>query len=692
MSNWAFRNKILLAVFLGALHLGICLSLARVHLDMVHDGVALKPTIDIAENAMVHRDTLVQYGPLPHILPSLVVRVFGKRLLTIRFYTSIVYCIVTVCLFVILTTFMPQWLAFFTTLMWILVSPHAWVGVEFNPAHDCLLLEMISLIFVIRYFKTRRKVFVFLSGVASGVAWGVLQPMGTLCFLALFSFLAVEPILFGRSGKEIKEKGLGKETLLRIFLLVFGFASVLLVVLTWLSVNGALSDWYAQTIQFPKLFYISRKWGLLGDWYVGLVNRASHQWFWPMFGIATVLTAFRSVKEKNKITFLLSVFGLFSWLNGTSSPCDTHLWWGMTINMGLFVWLIWEFNCSYTKVVRNVTTVLIVLFIFFFYGFKNATVAWNSLKLQNYVIEKPEVLAGMKTEESTATWLKALDSVLSEFRKKFPETKLITLGDINSPLLLCLLDKNRNFHPLYTEWPVLSHEVYPDYFSKRDAYIKNNHPLILTSKVLNLNGYFPVGRYGPYILIVPEKMLVSCRIVMPITEGDFLSSKELEQLVMERSAEVESVKFRSLRLGVNGGLSYHNITDNSQERSRSIKVPSKIIIGLTAPIQVRGVLIRVKGTHEASRFEGPKEIGLIGIGSKGEITDYASYELGLISLSGEGDLYAFQTDINADASWYYFIWCTKAIKPVKRIEIDIRSKYGDQGFTNIEEIVILRNG
>lgn len=505
--NIIFKNKIVLALIVASIHLALCLFMAPYDIDIKHDGYVYKPAVDFIHGAIIHRDTFQQYGPLANAFASLTLFLFGEKLIILRYYIAAVYALITFLLFLILAEIMPRWVAFLSAFIYALISPHAFIGLEPNPVHDGILVSLLALLLLIQFLKSGKRIYIFLTGLTIGLACGIRTTMGVYVSLATLLFLFLEPFMQER----IYIKKLITNIFTGISIYVTGFAISISLIILWLYSNNALKDWYLQTIVWPPLiFNLTNTKSYFDLWYWGTINRMTQSiWFFPMMGIAGMLAALKGFQEKNKILFLAALFSVSNWPNAMPNGCPAHQWWAMTIGIGLFVYMLWYFAGRGKTIVGNICLTAVILFIVSGYVQDNYRVLKNKLKAQTSVVEKPELLKGMKTEPQNVEWITGLNSMLEKIRSKYPKIKLVSFGkNIQVPLLLCFIDDNRTY-PIWIEWEYLD-KVYPNYINERNEYIRREIPLLITDDEENIKedkiGGYETYKFGRYFLLVPEEI------------------------------------------------------------------------------------------------------------------------------------------------------------------------------------------
>jgi hypothetical protein len=534
------------------LHLGICLYFARFGFnDFGADGQQFKTALDIAEGGVVCRDTWTQYGVLTHYLHAGALLLLGKKLLSIKYYTCVIYCLMTYAQFFVLRRFLPWSLAVLTAVAWIGVAPHYVHAIIPWPHVDALLFLLLSLLCLFRFIDREMPRYLVLAGILTGLSWAAKQSVGAYHFAALCAFLLVGYLLPGFRPVHLARLAFWRRSLLvlgsTIGPLLLGFTGVVVLVLLGLAWTGALHDWWAQTIIFARAYYLDfyllqmpsgkviasllgnpAQYGpprqflaLLIAWYQDSINNPVHPLscgrHWLVIWLAAVLLGLQGLFRTDRESRAYALMGLVagtSYLGTVPSMNSMHQWWTLTPAFGLLgAFFLLVLRRSAPAVRWGATTGLLL----FFFVAPVCTTLSQIPQGRTATITQVPALKGMRTTPATATTVEQLYQAVMAFRLQHPDTKLITLdNDAFTLLFLPCLEHNRNFHPIYFWCPVLTDKVYPDYCAEAARYLRQEQPLVVASRLPGVSqaplltdaGYRPVfeinqaGSY-PFSLLAP---------------------------------------------------------------------------------------------------------------------------------------------------------------------------------------------
>lgn len=103
----------------------ICVLWAgRYGVDAHHDGVILKPALDVAAGKRVFTDTFSQYGPLTTWLHALAIQIWGPSLYSLRILAAIAYAVTAILLIESWSVFLPRRYALASWLLWLVLASY----------------------------------------------------------------------------------------------------------------------------------------------------------------------------------------------------------------------------------------------------------------------------------------------------------------------------------------------------------------------------------------------------------------------------------------------------------------------------------------------------------------------------------------------------------------------------------------
>lgn len=453
-------------------------------IDPHHDGIMLKPAIDVAQRKMLFRDTFTQYGALTTLLQSLAIKIFGQYLIVIRLLTAFFYALTSIFLWLVLSRFLPKWLVSLSCIVWVFLAPYFEFGFIPWSSVYALFFQMLSAYLIIRYLETEKKSFLVTTGITTALTFWSKQSVGIFLFSAIIFFL-----LFIFLFKKIGVK--------QIILFLCGFFSICFVFLIWLKVNNALDDWWLQSVQYSLLWSKSYGGGkfnlqmilsslllfLKGPWSIwSLLPIVSLQIFIFIF-LKTFIS--QKITKQEMIVLSLTFISLSSWSQYYPISDPRHFYWAATPMIGLVIYFFWTIissifssKTSINKAVKYVIFFLILYFLLFpdiKYKIKKGV---DKIR-QNYVqIEKPSVLKYMKLTKSEAFFYENTAKTIDNYLKSYPNKELITNG--RNALYLTFTNKVGNYHPFYINAESYIPILYPDYPKKLNDYIEKKQPLLVT--------------------------------------------------------------------------------------------------------------------------------------------------------------------------------------------------------------------
>ena len=253
MDGLRARGEYLLAGALAALTLALTLYFAprgfnAGFVDLAHDGLQLRQVLDLATGRMIFRETFDQYGVLAPYLNLLGFLTLGEHLLAMKWFVAGWYAATTVAMYVLSRQFVDPLLTVFSVVLWLALAPFYQHGIMLSPHAYALLFQAIALVIVLRDPVGRGTTGLWLVGVLCGACWLLKQSLGALFLVAIVLYFV---------STVANEAGAFRALVLRVGRIMAGFAVVVAVTLAWLAVNGALRDWYLQTVVFPNTFYLS---------------------------------------------------------------------------------------------------------------------------------------------------------------------------------------------------------------------------------------------------------------------------------------------------------------------------------------------------------------------------------------------------------------------------------------------------
>ncbi len=494
---------------------------ARISVDPHHDGILIKPAFDVLDGKMLFKQTYNQYGALTVLIQALALLIFGRYLIVIRLLTALFYGLSSVFLWLIIKRFTPKLISGLICVIWILLAP--FYRIIFLPWSSiyALFTTLLTAYFLILSIEKKNVIWLFLSGITSGLTFWFKQPNGIYLTTAIFIYFLILKLLHIRSSSTHTRQ-------MKLFFL--GFFSVCAIILLWLFVNGAVIDWFKQSILLAFNFAVSV--GSKNDnFIIGLFNAffppslgpISVWALPPMVVIILLIKAFYIIKSSttDKSYHLkilsLSLVALSSWLNYFPVNDIRHTFWASPLLIGLLIYGIWEMLKS-IKAGTSFFDWLIKIFIFMFFlliiffvdirarlGF-----ALQKFNQRYYSVSQPKVLKYMLLTKEEAEDYYYFSRQMDNFFSKYPNFNLITIGQ--NALYFTFNSHASNFHPFYIyEGLLLNSGLYPDFTDKLNKQIAYEKVLIIANSPYYPRNYCKltnhVNRVDNTFLIAPCSLI-----------------------------------------------------------------------------------------------------------------------------------------------------------------------------------------
>lgn len=472
--------------------------------DMAHDGYQLRQVLDLSAGGVIFRDTFDQYGPLGGYLNTVGFLTLGRRLLAVKYFICGVYALTAVALFAVARHWLDPLLAAFTVLVWIGLAPFYQHGVMISPHAYALLFQTLATIVALRTPRLEPGRFAAV-GALAGLSWAMKQSIGTLFFAAIVAYLAY---------RLVADRGVWRRSAMAALAVAVGFFGVVGVVLVWLWSQGALADWYRQTIAFPRDFYLveygrrasSGRTSL--DVWDAVIPVAGEffrlQLAQPPFWIAirvvvfaVALTAIAHLQHDDGYVLIASITASL-WLAAYPSGNFMHQWWTASLALPLFVFGIERLARRVVAnglVARVCTIGLVVLVVGSGLVDRKRAASFRANSLSQ-TIANPPTLQGIRTDRPMKDAIDALYGAMARYVSHHAGTKVIAIDSteaassgINESLLfLSAFDGNTHSQPVYWNVPVLSTSTYPHYEELLWRQVRDEHPLLIEHRG---------GRYTP---------------------------------------------------------------------------------------------------------------------------------------------------------------------------------------------------
>ena len=527
------RVDIAIAVSLAAVTLAIALYFAPrgFHggfVDMGHDGYQLRQVLDLTKGGVIFRDTFDQYGPLNGYLNAVGFIAFGRRLLAMKYFICGWYALIVMLLYLMARRWLGPPLAAFTAAVWIGLAPFYNHGIMISPHAYALFFQALATLIALRSKNLAPGRFVAI-GLLAGLCWAVKQSMGAFYVLAIVSYLFYRLLL---------DRSRWRRVAMATISLSVAFFAVVGLSLALLWRQGALHDWYLQTIEFPREFYMvssvpvdaAGQPGALSRLISPFVVLARAQWtqsiYWIVMRAVVLLTALVQVIRRRPAhdLVLIAAITLFLWLGAYPSANFMHQWWTASLTIPAFVVCVHRV-VSYkvgSDRMASWATVAVVSAVVGTGVSERVNATRSRANTLTETISEPAVLRGIRTDFPTRRAFETLYRLMADYRTDHPGTKVVSIesadgwgtGMVESLPLISFFDDNRHAQPVYWSLPVLSTTVYPRYGETLWSQVRTDRPLIVEHrnggyKPFRISGYSLLAAaqsdYGHWYVYVPRE-------------------------------------------------------------------------------------------------------------------------------------------------------------------------------------------
>ena len=556
------KVDIWIAAFLAVMAGLIFRPFAAIGMDPHHDGIMLKPALDVLSGQVLFRDTFSQYGPLTTYLQA-VALVFSPTLLGARMLTVLAYAGSLFFLYLAWRSLLPRSLSIITGVFFVVCAPFyhpEWPMIPWSST-TALFFQAVAILALMRIVAGDR---------AAGWAW----MLGAACSCTLWCRQPVGIILVGCVGVVAVALHLTGwrhpvSSPVRIWTRVaFGFTVITILILGHLAIYGALGAWWEQNILWPKRwalqagestfwifvrFFLAQNTALilggllivtcapsivrrfyskLPHWvdliwlavlavlYLAVFNRQVRpsllidQGGWRLLTLAIIVvqsawvliraTWAKKIRppEDYYLIAVLSALSLGSAVQIYPVACANHIFWALAPGLGVFVYFLYKRLRLKACFCGLALVVLIMPAAYDKYR-------WGKYKLgmSGPALEHPAVLRGTRIERpELATAINRVQAVIDRILAVDPDQKVILYGD--DAMYLTWFNNRENPSPYYITWSKLISE---EEQAKRWRYVVDKKPVVL------LNGPSAAEmRVIPadYELLIHEPLL-ALRIMVP---------------------------------------------------------------------------------------------------------------------------------------------------------------------------------
>jgi len=571
------RRDALIAGLLAAVLAALLTPFAPLGVDPHHDGIMLKPALDVLAGQVLFRDTFSQYGALTTYLQVMALW-FQPTLLALRLLTVATYALTLFFLYAAWRLILPRSLTVLSCGLFMLFIPayeknwldQYWMLLPWSSVF-ALLFQVIGFYALFRMIAGEQPVRwgAWLGAATAAVFW-CRQPVGVImagCVIAIwFALWWTGWTPAGRSRRATLTGLLG------------GFGSVHALMLGGILLAGAGPEWWYQNFVWPRkwvLGSVNVDWhnfvtvfvhpragaGLLllllaataprlvgrfrpgilsgrvvAGYYVVLCSLLAWQHEWTLHILAlreggwtallplivliqaavSITGAFIARVRRPPEYFLiasLAAVSLGALLQYYPVPDSWHIAWSLAPAFGLVVFVVWRWVGWPAPVMALVLSAALLPAVYA--KFQSAR---QALARPLVTLTAPAVMRGMKVAPEQAENYRRIAEALAPVLWHQPDLPAALIG--NDALFLCFVTSRANPTPYYVTWSGLADN---EDNRRRWSYIQSVRPLMFLHKARwdAVNDFYRRARYIP-LLYLPEEML---EIAVPQELADTLGLK-----------------------------------------------------------------------------------------------------------------------------------------------------------------------
>ncbi len=555
------RRDALVATLLATGLVVLLVPLARLGVDFHHDGIMLKPALDVLSGQVLFRDTFMQYGALTCYL-QVVALWLHPSLLSVKLMTVAAYGVTMFFLYASWRLILPRSLAILACGLFFLFLPsyeQDWFGhyLIFLPWSSvfALMFQSVGLYALFRIIRGEQsEQWGLILGIVCACVFWCRQPVGLImigCVAVIW--VALHWTNWG-SGNYSKRAIFGR--------ISGGFVAVNGIMLGGILLSGGLADWWYQNFVWPRkcaedmydnwshfldphihpvagagllalllavflpalvkkfrptllsrtiTLYFLFLGGLLVWQHELVLNLLSlRQGGWAsLLPLAILLQAIHSItqavvdRESPKPTeyyliAALSALSLGSALQYYPVPDPRHVSWSLAPSFGLLVFVFWRWSGWQPSILITVSVVLFLPALWV-----KAQLIAQALEQPTETLVRPAILRGMKLPPQQARVVGQITDILERISQYRPDMPSALIG--NDAMILCLTTNHTNPSPYFVTWQKLADK---EEDRKRWRFISSVRPMLFVNKIDRklVDDYYRGMHYVP-LLSLPEEEL-----------------------------------------------------------------------------------------------------------------------------------------------------------------------------------------
>ncbi|MCL2404057.1 MAG: glycosyltransferase family 39 protein [Defluviitaleaceae bacterium] len=523
MNKAMLRNKIIgfisrinldtvIALMLAFLMYAISSQFSSLGIDFHHDGIILKPAIDVLNGQVLFRDTFTQYGAFLTFLQAITMAIFGAELLIIRLQTAFMYAVTVFFIYKCWRYFLPTGVTIVSSLLFIGMA-HFFVRPQF-PWSSVYAMALVSIVIFLlfKFIESKNHYYVLFAGIVSALAFYTRQPVGIVLFIAILFLLVNYGLFTFGEIKNIKKY---------VFNFLLGFFIVYLIFSLYFLITGAFYDWFAQSLRFAFFFGFGGQFGtiqnLMLDLFFGghwTFRGAEISMIWVIMPVVCIFLFFnfyagrfviRNMRikirgfasHKDMMLLFFVVIGIASWHQYYPVACISHAYWANGIMIGIFVYTVWD--AFGDAAVRRKAILLIMVLFVFFYSDLNWKVRTGTAQLRGRAhlatIDFGFHLNGMSVDHGSFGFLLEYFTFIEQLKELLPDKQFINYTRDG----LLGITHGDNMINMTVNWGNI---VYPDYHVNVHNLINTHQPIVVATHHIGSPGYVLVRQIHHVLIYV----------------------------------------------------------------------------------------------------------------------------------------------------------------------------------------------
>lgn len=493
---WLKATHLLLVFVVTILVVGL---FSVMEVDPHHDGIMLKPAVDVANGKMLFRDTFSQYGALTVLVQALAIKIFGGELIVLRFLTTLFYGLIAVLQWLIYSRLLPIWANAISWAIWLslgyffldietlIVIPSATVFPIFSI--------LLSIYLLILYFEKDKQAYIWMSGMAAACTFWFKINYGIIHFGTMVLLLSL-----------LEFSGSGKNRFRSLWGLVFGCCLVHLCFLLWLFSHRALNDFWIQSVRFGYLFAMNNQFSTNDPFLIRVIaclfqidskhGGISFLWtFLPLISTVTcgyvcsILVKKRTIGFSEKVILSTSLFSVGLWFAYFPMSSVYHMYLSSSLSLGVVFYLLWGITRPVHVQWRRPLQLICVILIFYpDVSMRAIGCVQKVTKFSEYEkIESPGFLRGMYVPSKEARVYAKIGSIIEDY----PDYNMMNLTKDGLYSLYNM--NNHEFHKMHVNWGWINNILYPEYLPRLREQIAARSHIIMTNDSFCVEGYIPVA-------------------------------------------------------------------------------------------------------------------------------------------------------------------------------------------------------